>query len=65
MKRATLFKALVITAFLLPGGACSGPAVGTRAAGTDAVGSTPEVADPPRGPLNKEEYEHSPSFPPG
>jgi hypothetical protein len=65
MKRATLFKALVITAFVLPGIACSGSAIDTPAAGTDVVGSTPGVAHPPRGPMNKEEYEHSPSFPPG
>jgi hypothetical protein len=65
MKRTTLFRALVITAFVLPGIACSGPAIDTRAAGTGAVGSTPGVADTPRGPMNKEEYEHSQSFPPG
>jgi hypothetical protein len=65
MKRTTLFRALVITAFVLPGIACSGRAIDTRAAGTDAVGSTPEVADPPSGIMNRDEYEHSPSFPPG
>jgi len=65
MKRATMFKALVITAFVLPAIACSGPAIDMRAAGTDAIGATPGVADPPGGIMNRDEYEHSPSFPPG
>jgi hypothetical protein len=65
MKRATLFKALVIMTFVFPGIACSGPAIDTRAAGTNTVGSAPGVADPPRGIMNREEYEGSPSFPPG
>jgi hypothetical protein len=60
MRRAALFKALVITGFVLPGIACSGPAIDTRAAGTNKVGLAPGVADPPRGIMNREEYEGSP-----
>jgi hypothetical protein len=43
MKRATMFKALVITAFVLPAIACSGPAIDMRAAGTDAIGRLLEL----------------------
>lgn len=62
MQRATLFKALVIAIFVLPGVACSGY---TRAAGSTVVRPTPEAADPPGGIMNRDDYEHSPSYPPG
>jgi hypothetical protein len=65
MRRATLFKAIVITIFALPSVGCSGPATDPHAAGTDAVGSLHGVANPPAGIMNRDEYEHSPSFPPG
>ena len=65
MKPATLFKALVITIFVLPGIACSGPSTYTRAAGITVVVPNPGVADPPGGIMNRDEYEHSPSYPPG
>jgi hypothetical protein len=65
MQRTTLFKALVMVIFVLPGIACSGSPTYTRAASTTAVGSAPEAADPPGGIMNRGEYEHSPSFPPG
>jgi hypothetical protein len=64
MKLTTPLKVLLIAIFVLPGIACSGPSTYTRAAGTVAVGSNPVVADPP-GTMNKEEYEHSASYPPG
>ena len=62
MQRATLFKALVIAIFVLPGVACSAY---TRAAGSTVVRPTPEAADPPGGIMNRDDYEHSPSYPPG
>jgi hypothetical protein len=66
MKPATLLKALVIAMFVLSGGACSGPSAVTRAVGADTVGSAPVAADPPGGGIiNREEYEHSASYPPG
>ncbi len=65
MKPATPLKALAIAIFVIPGIACSGPSTYTRAAGTDAVGSDPVVADPPSGTMDREEYEHSTSYPPG
>ena len=65
MKRTTLFKALVIAIFVLPGIACSGSPAYTRAPGTTVVGSTPEAADPPGDIMDRHEYEHSPSYPPG
>jgi hypothetical protein len=65
MKRATPLKALVVAVLVLPGIACSGPAIDTRAADTDAIESTPGPADPPSNIMNRDEYQHSPSFPPG
>jgi hypothetical protein len=65
MNWATLCKALVITIFVLSGVGCSGPATNTPATGTDALGSTPGVADPPPPIMDRDEYEHSSSFPPG
>jgi hypothetical protein len=65
MKWATLYNALVIGIFALPGVGCSGPATNTRATGTDALGSSPGVAHQPARIMNRDEYEHSPSFPPG
>jgi hypothetical protein len=64
MQRTTLFRALVIAIFVLPSVACSGSPTYTRAAGT-AVGPTPGAADPLGGIMNRDEYEHSPSYPPG
>jgi len=65
MKRTTPFKALIIASFALQGVACADPAATTRPAATNAASSTPDPADPPSGIINREEYEHSPSFPPG
>ncbi len=65
MQRTRLFKALIIAIFVIPGVACSGSPTYTRAAGTTAVGPTPEAADPPGGIMNRDEYEHSLSYPPG
>jgi len=56
MKRATSFKALLIAIFVLPGVACSAPATSSRA---------PRIADPPGGIMDRDEYEHSGSYPQG
>ena len=63
MKRLALFKALVIT-LALPVVACSGSPIYTRTVGP-AIGPAPAAADPPAGIMNRDEYEHSPSYPPG
>ena len=64
MKRAALFKALVIT-LALPVVACSGFPTYTRAAGP-AIGPAPASAERPGGGImDRDEYEHSPSYPPG
>jgi hypothetical protein len=63
-KRAALLKALAI-AITLPIVACSNSPTYTRAVGP-AIGSAPAAADPPGGGIiNRDEYEHSPSYPPG
>jgi hypothetical protein len=59
MKRLALFGALALTVV-----ACSGAPTYTRAAGP-AIGAAPAAADPPRGIMDRDEYEHSPSYPPG
>ena len=63
MKTATLFKAIVVALPLLSAIACAGPSTYTNVAGTDAIGSDPE--QPGGGIMNREQYEHSPSYPPG
>jgi hypothetical protein len=66
MHRITLFRALVIAIFVLPGVACSGLPTYTRAAGDTAVGPPRDTVDRPGGGImNRDEYEHSPSYPPG
>jgi hypothetical protein len=57
-----LLKALLI-AITLPVVACTGSPTYTRTVGP-AIG--PAAADPPGGGIiNRDEYEHSPSYPPG
>ena len=63
MKPTTPLKALVVAIFVLPAIACSGPSTNTRAAGPNAVGSNPVAAG--GGIMDREEYEHSSSYPPG
>ena len=65
MKPTTPLKALVVASFLLPVVACSSPSTYTRAAGPNAVGSNPIAGDPRGGIMDREEYEHSASYPPG
>jgi hypothetical protein len=65
MPRITLFRALVIAIFVLPGVACSGFPTYARAAGDTAIGPPLDAVDPPGGIVNRDEYEHSPSYPPG
>ena len=64
MKRTMLFKALVIATFVLPSVACAGTPTYVRAAGSTAAGSI-DAADRASGVVNEDEYEHSPSYPPG
>ena len=63
MRRVALLNALVI-AITLPVGACSGSPTYTRAVGP-AIGSDPAAADRSRAIIDREEYLHSPSYPPG
>lgn len=65
MGPSTPFKVVIITIFVLPGIACSGPSTYTSAARTIVVGPNSGVADPPGGIIDRDEYEHSPSYPPG
>jgi len=62
-KRIALLSALVIT-LALPVVACSGSPTYTRTAGP-SIGAAPAAADPRRGIMDRDEYEHSPSYPPG
>jgi hypothetical protein len=64
MKRLSILSKAVVIAIALPVVACS--ASPTHSGGAEmTVGSAPRTADPPSNIMNKDEYEHSPSYPPG